>query len=223
MRFNYLIVNFQFSILSSLLCGIFLFASYASIVEQNDTESSKVKIEKHFVFDTIQPTLDEIVKSSGKIFAGECKEVKFVEKDLESKLPVYEITFKITEGVKGVHGEKEVTFKQWQPTIRQASYEMGKKYILFLYPESERGLTSPVAIQYGKFDILREGIIRKRDVVRNGHNNRGLTRNLKTRKKITIEEDKFVDKYLDTCSVHGAPIRYKEFIKAVKFLVNKEK
>lgn len=196
---------------------------FCSANELEEKEITKLKIERHFVFDTIPMNLQEITKASGKIFAGRCVDAEEIENDPESKLPVVKYTFKVTESVKGIGGKETISFKQWQPTIRENSYDVGKKYVLFLYPNSERGLTSPVGLLQGQFQVEEKGFIRRKEVVKNKVNNRGLNRNLSTQKKIAIEKDRFINDYVHRCSELGIPMRYKEFIKAVRYLAEEEK
>lgn len=204
---------------SLLLPTIFISVCLANIIEESEsTEVEKPKIERHFVFETIPMNLKEIVDASGIIFTGNCTSSEDIENDVESKLPVIKYTFKITECIKG-ECNKEITFKQWQPTTKSTNYEVGKKYVLFLYPKSERGLTSPVALEQGSFEITKKGLIKRKEVVRNKLNNRGLNRNLKTQKTISIDKDKYINEYVNRCSELGIPMRYQEFIKAVRYLL----
>lgn len=180
-------------------------------------------IERHFVFDTIPLNLEEIVSASDRIFTGRCISVEEIEKDKDSRnLPTIKFTFKVTEGIKGTGNKKEISFKQWKPTIRNANYQIGKKYVLFLFPDSKFGLTSPVGFLQGQFEIEEKGIIFKKEVVKNKTSNKGLNRNLKTQKTIDITEDKYINDYLHRCSELGIPMRYKEFVKAVNYLVKRE-
>ncbi len=200
--------------------SLIAFCSLIYRVNANEeTESSNVKLERHFVFDTLPLNLEEIISASNRIFVGICTNVEEIEDDPESKLPVFKYTFKITESIKGLKGKEEITFKQWKPTVKSAGYEVGEKYVLFLYPDSERGLTSPVGFLQGQFDVVRKGVIRRSEVVRNKLSNKGLNRNLRTQKKIEIKDNKYVNDYLQECSELGIPMRYKEFILAVKYLV----
>lgn len=184
---------------------------------------SSYAIERHFVFDTIPLNLEEIVSASDRIFTGRCISVEEIEKDNDSRnLPTVKFTFKVTEGIKGIGNKKEVSFKQWKPTVRNANYQIGKKYVLFLFPDSKFGLTSPVGFLQGQFEIEEKGIILKKEVVKNKTSNKGLNRNLKTQKTINITEDKYINDYLHRCSELGIPMRYKEFVKAVRYLMEKE-
>ena len=209
-----------FLILSlTIICFLQVFSCFANDINTDE----KPKIERHFVFDTIPLNLEELVNAAGKIFSGKCIKVRNIEDDPKAKLPVIEYTFKITEIIKGISSDtKEITIRQWEPTGKTAGYDAGNKYVVFLYPTNDRGLTSPVALSQGRFDIESSGFIRRREVVKNSFNNKGLYRNLKTRAKVTIKEDKFIDDYLSQCSESGAPMRYGEFIKAVRYLAERQ-
>lgn len=185
---------------------------------------ANAKIERHFVFDSAHMNLEEIIESSNRIFSGVCTSSEEIENDSESGgLPTVKYTFKTSDGIKGVKDQDEVIFKQWEPTTRANGYDCtgDKKYVLFLYPDSNRGLTSSVGVDQGLFEVVKEGFIVKKEVVSNKLNNLGIAKNLKTQKTINFEGDEALDSYVHHCSEHGKPIRYKEFIKAVRYLVEK--
>ena len=188
-----------------------------------ETESEKLKIERHFVFESTPMNLQELEKSSDRIFAGICTSKEEIENDSEAGgLPTVKYTFKITDGVKGVAGKKEITFRQWSATIRSAGFEVDKKYVLFLYPDSNRNLTSTIGVDgQGLFEVGKRGIIKRNEIVSNKLKNHGLSRNLKSQKKINIEQDKSLNDYIDRCSELGIPIGYKQFVKAVRYLAEK--
>lgn len=203
-----------------LSLGLIALCTFSYQIKANgETESPKVKLERHFVFDTIPLNLEEIAADADRIFAGICTNVEEIDDDPESKLPIIKYTFKITEPIKGVFGKEEITFKQWKPTVRDAGYEKGKKYVLFLLADSERGLTSPVGFLQGQFEVEKKGFIRRSEVVKNKLSNKGLNRNIRTQKRIEIKENQYINDYLQECSELGIPMRYKEFIQAVKYLV----
>lgn len=184
-------------------------------------ETEKPKLERHFVFDTIPMNLEEITQGADRIFAGKCIDVKDIEDDPESKLPVFEYTFKVTEALKGTTNDETITFKQWKPTVRNAAYDVGSSYILFLHPNSERGLTSPVGFLQGQFEIDSKGFFRRNKVVKNRAGNKDLYRNPRNKKVISLKKSQFVNDYVSRCSELGIPIRYKEFTEAVKELAGK--
>ncbi len=189
-----------------------------AVCPYQNREAEQPKLERHFVFDTIPLNLEEITQSADRIFAGKCISITEIEDDPESKLPVIEYKFKIDESFKGLKGKDEITFKQWKPTTRESNYDVGKSYVLFLFPNSERGLTSPVGFLQGQFEIESSGFIRKNKVVKNKAGNKGLYKNLKSNKEASLKKNKFVKDYISRCSELGIPIRYKEFTSAVKEL-----
>ena len=191
----------------------------ASILNQNSENQPTVT--RHFVFDKVPMNLEEVADSADRIFVGKCTDIEKVDNDSESKLSVMRFKFKIIEGIKGTKNEEIISFKQWQPTVREVGYKKGSKYILFLYPNSAVGLTTPVGFQYGHFRVEKKGFLNPKEIVINGYNNLGLTRNLKTRKTVSIKDDSYVDEYLRKCSEKGLPVRYQEFVKAIKYLVKK--
>lgn len=213
----------NFVVFSSCLLVFFLQSFNLGFAnEAQNSEEGQPKLERHFVFDAVPLNLEEIENLADRVFAGICIDSEEVENDSEANLPVIKYTFKITEGIKGVDGKEEITFKQWKPTTRANGYEVGKKYILFLYPDSERHLTSAVGVDQGYFEVEKAGFFRRKEVVKNRLNNKGLNRNLKTQKRISIDNNEFVNGYVDRCSELGIPMRYKEFIQAVRYLVEKE-
>lgn len=212
--------NEIFKFLSLVLTFQFFISALANEVLENG--ETKPKLERHFVFEAIPLNLEEIIAASDRIFAGYLVKSEVIDKDPESELPVVKYTFKISEGIKGSNKDR-ITFKQWLPTARGEGYERGRKYILFLYPDSSLGVTSPVGLSnQGQFYVESKGFIRKKEIVRNKLNNKGLSKNLKTRKTINIANDKFINDYIHRCSDLGIPMRYKEFIKAVKYFTEKE-
>ena len=211
----------HFLIRCVLLVLLLSFCRYCPANEIKEEENALPKIERHFVFETIPLNLEEITKSADRIFTGVCRDIEEIEKDDVARLPVYKYTFEVTDSIKGVKEKSKVTFKQWQPTVRGAGYEAGKKYVLFLHKESKLGLTSPVGYSQGQFEIEKKGIVRRKEVVRNKLKNRGLYRNFKTQKTVSIEGDRYLTAYLAHCSEYGSSMRYKEFVKIIRHLVNR--
>ena len=200
--------------LSLVLIFIFAPVSFAQNLNKQVESASR------FIFDSIPLNLDEITDSADRVFAGTCEKTEEIEKDPISNLRVVRYTFKVIEGIIGVNSD-EIVFTQWKPTTIDAGYVAGEKYIVFLYPNSRLGLTSPVGYMQGKFLIEKVGPNRGVEVIRNRLNNVGLSKNLRTQKRILINTDKSLNDYIQETSEAGKPIRYKDFINAVKSLSNK--
>ncbi len=118
--------------------------------------------------------LDEMVAYSQRIFRGVC--VSAEPDGVISGLPVTRYTFRILEEVKGATGERTISFRQIGSageSFEIPRYRVDAEYVLFLYPESEIGLTSPVGLLQGAFQVMRlsgDG----EPLVRNGVGNRNL-------------------------------------------------
>lgn len=217
-------LKWEFTKFLIFLAGIFICSGYpcnASSVP--GSEPSKSFIKTRFVFDTIPLNLQELTNEADRIFAGICTSIEEIENDSESGLSVIKYNFQISESIKGLENKQEITFKQWSKTAPDLAYEVGAKYILFLYPNSELGLTTPVGFLQGQFQVRKKGLLRKKETVSNKMMNKGLSRNLKTQKRMRIENNPYLDEYVNECSEIGSPIRYKEFVDAVKYLVKKDK
>ncbi|OGI06883.1 MAG: hypothetical protein A3I68_05830 [Candidatus Melainabacteria bacterium RIFCSPLOWO2_02_FULL_35_15] len=203
--------NFAISLLLTLLL-VFIFVPFSF--------AQNVKSNNRFIFDSLPLNLEEITNSADRVFAGTCEKIEEIEKDPLSNLRIVKYTFKVLEAIKGVSTD-EITFTQWKPTTVEAPYVTGEKYVMFLYPNSRLGLTSPVGYMQGKFLVEKAGANRGVELIRNRLNNVGLSKNLRTQKRISINTDKFLNDYIQECSEAGKPIKYRDFIRAVRYLSNK--
>ena len=202
-----------FVVLLFLTCSLNSF-----LAQERNTSIMAVKLTDKYVFDTLPLNLEEITDSANRIFSGTCINREEIQNDSVSNLNVVKYTFSIEESIKGVDNLNQISFKQWKPTTKNAGFEVNKKYVVFLYPESELGLTSPVGFQQGKFSIEKKGLNRGVEYIKNSINNIGLYRNIRTQRKISIN-DKYLDSYISQCSESGQPIKYKEFVKTVRHLI----
>ncbi|QQR80865.1 MAG: hypothetical protein IPJ69_01560 [Deltaproteobacteria bacterium] len=133
--------------------------------------------------------LSQMTDQSEKIFRGRCLDIT-TELD-ENQMPATYVRFQVLEGLKGVSEGETVLIKQYgsmqdpravlhsNDRIRDGekiivpmkslslsanSYELGKEYLLFYYPESSLGFTSPVGGGQGLFDISVDSHGQKRVV-----------------------------------------------------------
>ena len=179
------------------------------------------------IADPVPLDLEQITHLADRVFAG--IPIKMEEKiDLKTNLPIIEYTFKVTEIIKDpkkqINKKNQITFRQWRPITDDVDFNSDKKYVVFLNPNSDIGFTSPVGLWQGQFEVEEHKINGvKAEFVKNRLSNRGLSRNLRTQKKIVIEGDKVLNDYIFRTSESGQPIQYKEFVKSVKALENKRK
>ncbi len=115
--------------------------------------------------------LKAMTAQSGQIFVGRCREV-LTDLD-ENGIPSTYVRFDVVKGIKGATSGEQILVKHFgvrRPpldvregesaivpmktmTIGGAGYEEGRDYLLFLYPESSLGFTSPIGAGQGRFQI----------------------------------------------------------------------
>ncbi len=104
----------------------------------------------------------QTVRKSGLVFDGT---VTAIERDTGTgNIPqTYRISFRVNQGLRGVRTGATLTIREWAglwvsepgaggPTHRPR-YRLGERAVLFLYPASRTGLTSPVGGMKGKLAV----------------------------------------------------------------------
>ena len=114
----------------------------------------------------------QMTQQAGQIFMGRCTKSEILLD--ENNIPSTQVRFLVISGFKGVVDGEEVGIKQFGVTkqplrvvegesvivpaksmaVASQNYEVGQEYLLFFYPESSLGFTSPVGAGQGKFQIL---------------------------------------------------------------------
>jgi len=108
-------------------------------------------------------TLPEMVELSGAIFAGE---VVGVGPEEVHGLPATAVTFRVEEGIRGAESGSRLTLRFLGGAratgglpyriAGMPTWQIGDRAVLLAHPTSELGLTSPVGLFQGRFD-LRQG------------------------------------------------------------------
>lgn len=117
-------------------------------------------------------SLHDLVAAAGTVFAGSVDAVEF---DRLHGMPVTRVTFRVSDGLRGTSGETlTLTFPGgMQPDglpyriTGLTPFRTGERLVLLVYPTSPIGLTSPVGLYQGRFD-LREGPAGLQAVVAHG-------------------------------------------------------
>ncbi|HEY7354796.1 MAG TPA: hypothetical protein VH596_18660 [Terriglobales bacterium] len=115
----------------------------------------------------LQPILHPLARSSGQIFAGTVLEVKHDSSGSSGAVTTTSIRFRVEEAIRGVRKGQVVEIKEWGGLWQAGErYRRGERVLLFLYPPSRLGLTSPVG-HAGRFSvdsaghvILKSGFVR---------------------------------------------------------------
>ena len=122
---------------------------------------------------------EELASLANRVFVGVCKSV---EQRQNGSLYYTEYTFEVQDGIKGVNTGTVLVFRQFATPPGAGriagfpSYQSGGKYLLFLRADSELGLTSPIGLTQGAFQIFRSNDGSEKAI--NGLDNKGLFRGM---------------------------------------------
>jgi hypothetical protein len=100
-----------------------------------------------------------LIKSSGYIFAGTVQSIERAAPK-RSGIATVRISFHVDQAMRGVRTGQTLALREWAGLWESAErYRRGERVLLFLYPPSKLGLTSPVAGPLGRFRIGTDGHI----------------------------------------------------------------
>ena len=103
--------------------------------------------------------LEEITQRAARVFSGRCLETHD-ELDARLGLKVSVATFRVDQGVKGIDGGSTVTVRmllgETSSPVATPRFRKDEDVILFLYGESALGLTSPVGMGQGRFQLISD-------------------------------------------------------------------
>jgi hypothetical protein len=122
---------------------------------------------------------------AGRIVHGRVVEVREGVHPRHEQIAVTFLKVQVIEMLKG-GAAREVRFMQYgnstnQYVAHQPKYSVGEEVVLFLYPESKLGFTSPVGQGQGKF-LVRDDVRSGQRILQNEHLNRALFARLDTAK-----------------------------------------
>ena len=118
--------------------------------------------------------LVEMVSLADRIFLGQCVSFEDVV-DPVLQMPVTEYRFVVQQGIKGVGTGEEILVRQIGGIFDIPRYQKGERLLIFLHVDSQLGLTSPVGMGQGIFQVEKgsQGI-----TVTNALQNQNLVYNL---------------------------------------------
>jgi hypothetical protein len=98
--------------------------------------------------------LRRMTRNSGAIFAGRVLSVQYLRPRFTDEVPTIRITFRVERGIRGTRTGGRFVLREWAPLWNGGErYRVGERVLLFLYPASKVGLTSPVEGERGRFRI----------------------------------------------------------------------
>jgi hypothetical protein len=107
-----------------------------------------------------QAVFQQLVRSAGIIFSGR---VTFLGRATSSSGPDHAsttVTFQVEHAMRGTSPGQNLTIHEWTGLWTTGEhYRVGERVLLFLYPPSKLGLTSPVAGAMGRFALDSHGKI----------------------------------------------------------------
>ena len=133
--------------------------------------------------------LDEMTVSAGRIVYGRIAEVRGGYHPDYTRISVTFVTLDVIEMIKG-GGARRMTFMQFGSAqgvgrnYHMPNYRVGEEVLLFLYPESRYGFTSPVGEGQGKFIVSNDPRTGRRALI-NDRGNRQLFEPLRNEKAVS--------------------------------------
>lgn len=106
------------------------------------------------------PNLQQLIQQSGFIFAGTVTSVQRFSPSGSGGITASRITFRVEEAIRGVRQGQLLEVREWAGLWNSGErYRAGERVVLFFYPRSRLGLTSPVGGVTGRFNITSQGEI----------------------------------------------------------------
>jgi len=102
--------------------------------------------------------LRQMTRHSGVIFAGRVLSVQHLRPRFSNEVPTMRVTFRVEKGIRGARTGSLFVLREWAALWNSGErYRVGERVLLFLYPPSKAGLTSPVAGARGRFPVDAKG------------------------------------------------------------------
>ncbi len=103
---------------------------------------------------------ERIVNTAGIIFSGRVTSIGRVPVSSGQSPASTTVTFQVEHAMRGISPGEILTIHEWAGLWRSGErYHVGERVLLFLYPPSKLGLTSPVAGAMGRFALDSQGRI----------------------------------------------------------------
>ena len=104
------------------------------------------------------PIRRPLLRGSGYIFSGTVKSIERIAPRDRSSVAVMRVTFQVEEAIRGVKKGQLLVIREWAGLWQAGErYRPGERVMLFLYPPSKLGLTSPVGGGAGRFRVDPQG------------------------------------------------------------------
>jgi hypothetical protein len=106
-------------------------------------------------------TLAIVQRAAGTIFRGTVTAVQRRMPTRSGEMETVEITFRVDDAFRGIKPGRSLMIREWVGLwLTGERYHVGERVVLFLYPPSKLGLTSPVGGRFGRFDVDEQELVR---------------------------------------------------------------
>jgi hypothetical protein len=105
-------------------------------------------------------SLEKLNGSAGMVFSGTVTQIERAT-IADGKPAFVRVRFRVDQAVRGCNAGDTVTVDEWAELwIRGDRYRKGQRVLIFVYPPSQTGFSSPVAGDVGTFTIGPGGLLR---------------------------------------------------------------
>lgn len=99
-----------------------------------------------------------LTRNSGYIFDGTVLSVERVADNETTGSDAVQITFRVKQAIAGTQNGQILKIREWSGLWNSGPrYRLGERLLLFLYPASKLGFTSPVGGALGRFPVDSSG------------------------------------------------------------------
>jgi hypothetical protein len=143
------------------VCTIALFiAAISAYAAEAPRQRSGSHSASNFPAAELLPVSIRVLHDSGRIFSGTVLQIEHRNSDSSSALATTRIVFRVDEAIRNVRRGQTVAINEWAGLWQSGErYHPGERVLLFLYPPSRLGLTSPVGHRAGRFAVNRAGLV----------------------------------------------------------------
>jgi hypothetical protein len=128
------------------------------------SEARAQRAETQFAIDAspaeLLPVSWRVLQNSGRIFSGTVLRVEHRNSDSSSALATTRVVFRVDGAIRNARRGQTLEINEWAGLWQSGErYHPGERVLLFLYPPSRLGLTSPVGNRAGRFAVNQAGSI----------------------------------------------------------------
>jgi cell division septation protein DedD len=106
------------------------------------------------------PEWKQLSRAAGMVFAGTVLSTAAPPNTKDQAIPAVEVKFRVDRAIAGARQGEVLTIREWAGAwSRQRELRPGQRVLLFLYPPSRLGLTSPVGGPLGQLALSGKGEI----------------------------------------------------------------